>query len=43
MVPRAMSQRLEEEGLRRRRLRGVGVAGGGSAASVMAGRRFSLI
>lgn len=43
MVPRAMSQRLEEEGLRRRLRRELGVEGAGSAASVMARRRFSFI
>lgn len=43
MVPSAMSQRLEDEDLRRRRLRGVGVAGSGSEASGMARRRFSFI
>jgi hypothetical protein len=38
-----MSQRLEEEGFRRRRRRELGVGGDGSAASVMARRRFSFI
>lgn len=44
MVPRAMSQRLEDEGFRRRRRRELGVGGDGSAASVMArSRSFSYL